>query len=176
MTTTRRKSKAAAEQDSDPAEGPQALTLTLPEDIDEDSLSDLLPDTNLTSISSEDVVALYRLLVNQAINLDATERERDEARGELERKDVELDQVLQDKESSAKDLEASVETVQEELNQVKKDRDQLGSYKRFTQSIHRRSYLSIYSRRKSISTDQASHFIHISILNVFRSRNPEAPG
>lgn len=129
MTTTRRKSKAAAEQDAEPAEPPRPLTVTLPADIDEVTLSNLLPETNLTSISSEDVVGLFRLVVTQAINFNNSERERDEARAELERKDIELDQVLQDKEGVSKELEASVEAAIEELNSVKQERNQLGYLK-----------------------------------------------
>ena len=121
MTTTRRRSKAAAEQET---EGP--LTVILPSDIDEEMLSDLLPKANLFSISSEDVVALYRLIVTQAVNLDTSERERDDARADFERKDIELDQVLQDKESSLKEMETSVEAAHEELSRVKQERDLLG--------------------------------------------------
>ncbi len=54
-----------------------------------------------------------------------SERERDEARG-LGTQDIELDQVLQDKESSLKEMEASAEDVHEELTRVKQERDQLG--------------------------------------------------
>jgi len=125
MTTTRRKSKAAADPDAEPT---RPLTVVLPADIDEDTLSSLLPETNLTSISSEDVIALFRLVVSQVLSLDNSERERDDARAELERKDIELDQVLQDKEGLSKDLEASVEAAIEELTLVKQERDQLGSY------------------------------------------------
>ena len=131
MTTTRRKSKAAADPDTEPT---RPLTVTLPADIDEDTLSSLLPETNLTSISSEDVIALFRLVVSQVLSLDNSERERDDARAELERKDIEPDQVLQDKEGLSKDLEASVEAAIEELNLVKQERDQLGSY--FNLSLH----------------------------------------
>ncbi len=67
-------------------------------------------------------------MVTQVISLDNSERERDDARAELERKDIELDQVLQDKEGLSKDLEVSVEAAIEELNLVKQERDQLGSY------------------------------------------------
>ena len=121
MTKTRRQSKAA---DADAPEG--HFNITLPEDLDEDQLSEILPDINLSSISPEDVVTLYRTLLTHAVNLDAVERERDEVRAELEKKDIELDQALQDKESLSKDLESSVETVHEELAQVKRERDQLG--------------------------------------------------
>ena len=126
MTITRRRSKAAAEQGAEGSETEHPLTVTLPSDIDEETLSDLLPEANLSSISSEDVVALYRLIVTQAVNLDTSERERDDARADLVRKDIEFDQVLQDKESSLKEMEASAEDAHGELTRIKQERDQLG--------------------------------------------------
>ncbi|KAF8903177.1 hypothetical protein CPB84DRAFT_810991 [Gymnopilus junonius] len=124
MTKTRRQSKAA---DAESAEG--HFNITLPDDLDGDQLSEILPEINLTSLSPDDVVTLYRTLLTHSINLDATERERDEVKAELEKKDIELDQALQDRESSSKDLEASVESVHEELAQVKRERDQLAQEK-----------------------------------------------
>ena len=97
--------------------------------MDEDSqISKLLPEINLTSLSSDDILSIYRLLLSQLTSLDSAQRERDEARADTERKDIELDQALQDKESLSNDLEASVESVHKELHQVKQERDQLGSY------------------------------------------------
>ncbi|KAF8158177.1 hypothetical protein B0H34DRAFT_444170 [Crassisporium funariophilum] len=148
MVETRKKSKAAAAEDSD-----SALSVTLPDDIDEGTLSDLLPDTNLTSISPKDIIALYRLLTSQLDNIDSVERERDEARAELERKEVELDQALQDKETSTKEFETSVEAVHEELNQVKHERDQL---------IEERSALQ--NRLATLSTSQHSSSSEVDAL------------
>jgi nucleoprotein TPR len=125
MTLTRRKSKAA-EQESAVAQ--HSLALTLPDDVDEEVLSNLLPETNLTSISPEDVVALYRLVVTQSLSLDVAERERDDVRADLERKDVELDQALQDKECVSKELEANAESLNEELNKFKQEHGHLGYY------------------------------------------------
>lgn len=126
---TRRKSKVTtAENDEENPDEPHPLNVTIPEDIEEDALINLLPDINVAALTSDDVVSIYRLLLSQTSTLDATEREHDETRAELERKEVELDQALQDKESSAKDLETSVESVHEELTQVKQERDQLGEH------------------------------------------------
>lgn len=125
---TRRKSKAtAAEQSSDGPELPQTLSIVLPDDVDEDTLIEILPDLNLTALSNEDVVNLYRALITQAVNLDATERERDEAKADSERKDIELDQALQDKEGFFKDMESSIEKVQEELEKSQAERSKLGT-------------------------------------------------
>jgi nucleoprotein TPR len=137
---TRRRSRvsasAVAEQEID-ADSSQAieealttnaaLTLTLPEDIDTDSLSNILPDLPLTSISPEAVILLYKTLLSQALQIDTAQRELDQAHAEAERKDVELDQALQDREGLSKDLETSFETAHAELSRTKQERDELGT-------------------------------------------------
>jgi nucleoprotein TPR len=107
MMKTRRKSKAAAaaaadsenEPGSPAAEDGQRLTVYIPSDIDLDTLSNLLPETSITSQSPEGIIELYRRLVDLASKLDATVRERDDDRADAERMEVELDQALQDKEA-----------------------------------------------------------------------------
>ncbi|KAH9480632.1 Protein MLP1-like protein [Psilocybe cubensis] len=154
MMKTRRKSKAAAaEQSSDGPEAPQTLHIVLPDDVDEDTLTDLLPDVNLTALSTEDVVNLYRALITQAVNLDATERERDEVKADLERKDVELDQALQDKESSSKDLESTVEKIQEELEKSQAERSKLAEEK-----------MELESQLTRLSTSQSSSSTEVENL------------
>lgn len=130
---TRRKSKAAAAAAADPENDPgspaaddnQRLTVFMPSDVDLDTLSNLLPETSITSQTPEGIVELYRRLIELASKLDVTVRERDEERAEVERMEVEMDQALQDKESLAKELEGSSEALQAELKQVKQQRDEL---------------------------------------------------
>lgn len=131
MTKTRRQRQAAAaaanEQDgSSPSpEESHSRTIDIPEDVDLDSLSDLLPDINLTNPSPDAIVSLYRLLLSQASDIDTIQRDLDEERADSEKKDVEFDQALSDRETFCKELEASLEAVQKELKQVKEERDQL---------------------------------------------------
>ncbi|KIM43182.1 hypothetical protein M413DRAFT_9931 [Hebeloma cylindrosporum] len=147
---TRRKSKATtAEHDEENPDGHHPLNVTIPEDIDEDALTTLLPDINLAALNFGDVVSIYRLLLSQSSALDATERERDETRAELERKEVELDQALQDKESLAKDMETSAESVHEELAQVKRECDQLAAAKTALQT-----QISTLSSSQSLSSTE----------------------
>lgn len=121
MVETRRKSRIAhaSEADSD-------AHIVIPDDIDHEELAALLPDVDLHSPSPEAIVTFYKLLLAQAADLDASQRQLDEAHGETEKKEVELDQALQDRESATKELEGSVESLQEELNLVKRERDELG--------------------------------------------------
>jgi nucleoprotein TPR len=138
MMKTRRKSKATAEE-AGTEESHHSLTISIPEDIDEDVLANILQDVNLTSLTVDDVLELYHTILAQAAKIDNTERERDEIKAELERKDVELDQALQDKETVIKDSEESTESVHHELVQVKQERDQLGTV--FSKSFTRKRSL-----------------------------------
>ena len=141
---TRRKSKAAAaaaaaaEPDNEaaesvaPVEGSTAgsfraeFSVPIPEDLDIGYLSRLLPDFSFETPSPDAVLSLYRFVVSQAVDLDAALRDLEESRAEAERKDVELDQAYQDRESSVSSLEAQVKSFQEELAKVKEERNTLG--------------------------------------------------
>ncbi|OSX59644.1 hypothetical protein POSPLADRAFT_1149535 [Postia placenta MAD-698-R-SB12] len=141
---TRRKSKAAAaaaveaataastrENSPAPAPAPLApgapISVAIPEDVDADILSNLLPDVDLSSPSSDVILSLYRLVVAQATESDATQRELEEARADIERKDVELDQALQDRDYAASELESTLDSVRKELEQVKQEKEELGT-------------------------------------------------
>ncbi|KAJ7147180.1 hypothetical protein C8R43DRAFT_544030 [Mycena crocata] len=158
MMKTRRKSKAAAaaatvESESEPAsaaaEDSQRLTVFIPSDIDLDTLSNLLPETSITSQTPDGIIELYRRLVDLASKLDAAVRERDEDRADAERMEVELDQALQDKEAMSKDLEGSSETLQAELKQVKQERDDLVS----SQAVLQAQILTLSTSHSSSSTE-----------------------
>jgi nucleoprotein TPR len=143
---TRRKSKqaaaaaaAAAEPDNEPSGSVAPLERTVtagssrvefavpvPDDLDLDYLSRLLPDFSFETPSPDAVLSLYRLVVSQAADLDGALRDLEESRAEAERKDVELDQALQDRESSVSSLEAQVKSLQEGLTKVKEERNTLG--------------------------------------------------
>ena len=128
MVQTRGKGKAKeAGADGTPELEYPSFAVPVPEDLDLDSLSNVLPDFDFHSPSPEAVVLLYQLIVTQSSTLDTTQRDLDEARAESEKKEVELDQALQDRETQTQDLETQLESLQEELKQVKKERDQLGA-------------------------------------------------
>jgi nucleoprotein TPR len=145
---TRRKSKAqaaaaaaaAAEHDFEPAgsvapsevQGSSAglskveFSVSIPDDFDLDYLSKFLPDVSFESPSPDTVLSLYRLVVSQAVDSEEALRELEELRAENERKDIELDQALQDRESSVSSLETQCKGLQEELVKVKQERDTFG--------------------------------------------------
>ncbi|KAK7048611.1 protein MLP1 [Favolaschia claudopus] len=161
MMKTRRKSKAAAaaaaaddnDAASPSAEDGQRLTIFIPSDIDLDTLSNLLPETSITTQTPDGVVELYRQLVDLAAKLDVAVRERDEDHAEVERIEVELDQAIQDKEALSKDLEGSAESLQTELKQVKQQRDELLS-----------SQASLQAQIAALSTSQSSSSTEVDTL------------
>lgn len=141
MVKTRRKSKAAAaaavaasEADHDGAstQGTEDIsmsthpfTIPIPIDIDIDALANIIPEVSFTNPTPDTIVAVYRLLLAQVAENDATQRDLEDARAALDRRDIELDQTVQDGETKSQDLESALESVQNELNAVKNDRDQI---------------------------------------------------
>lgn len=151
MVKTRRKSKAAAaaaaaaEQDQETAstQGTEDISMSaptsappssvsfsvpIPDDLDVDALSQILPDVSFVHPNPETIIAVYRILLAQVAENDATQRDLEDARAEVERKEVELDQAFQDSETKTKDLENSLENMQNQLNALKGEREQLGTH------------------------------------------------
>jgi nucleoprotein TPR len=104
------------------------LAISLPEDVDHDALTTLLPGLDPNALTVEAAVHVFRLLLAQALELDDKQRELDDARAELERKDVELEQAYQDRESATQTLENTVDALQTELTHVKTERDMLRQF------------------------------------------------
>jgi nucleoprotein TPR len=158
---TRRKSKqaaaaaaAAAEPDNEPTGsvaplgGPASssrveFSVPVPDDIDLDYLSRLLPGFSFESPSADSILSLYRFVVSQAVDFDSSLRDLEESRSEVEKKDIELDQALQDRDSSVSFFETQIKSLQEELAKVKEERNTFGEFVA--------TLLSGYSRRDTLS-------------------------
>lgn len=148
MVKTRRKSKAAAaaaaaaaEQELETAstQGTEDLSLSapassasflvpIPPDLDIDTLSHILPDVSFAKPDPETVLAVYRLLLAQVSDQDDTRRDMEELRAAVERKEIELDQAIQDGETKTKDHEDALETLQKEVSAIKEERNQFGAW------------------------------------------------
>ncbi|KIJ62559.1 hypothetical protein HYDPIDRAFT_93869 [Hydnomerulius pinastri MD-312] len=115
----------------------------------------MIPEVSFSKPDSETIVAVYRILLAQVAENDATRRDLEETRAEVERKEVELDQSFQDAESKSKDLENSLETVQNELNTVKGEREQLVASNRDLEA--RISSLSTSHSSSSTELDSLKH-------------------
>ncbi|KAI9059234.1 hypothetical protein FKP32DRAFT_1606262 [Trametes sanguinea] len=116
----------SATRENSPAPG-TSFTITIPEDIDIDTLSSLLPDVDLRHPSPDSIVSLYRELLAQASNAEAAHRELEDARAEIQRKEVEVEQAHHDREEATSALESTLESVQKELAQVKQEKDSLAA-------------------------------------------------
>ncbi|KAI6030410.1 hypothetical protein F5J12DRAFT_800153 [Pisolithus orientalis] len=103
------------------------LAIPIPVDVDVEALSNLIPEVSFTNPTPDTIVSIYRLLLAQVAETDATHRDVEELRAEVERKDIELDQAVQDGESKSKDLESSLESAQTQLNALKTERDELAN-------------------------------------------------
>ncbi|GJE88476.1 hypothetical protein PsYK624_045590 [Phanerochaete sordida] len=165
MTRTRKQSKAAAAaaavdtgtRDPSPVPPPSQsqaeLHLAIPDDIPLDVLSTLFPDAQLEAPSADTIISLYRLVVAQASDSDLLQREVEETKAELQRKDVELDQALQDRESAVRELESVSESLQNELRQAKQEKDEILASK-----------AALESQLASISTSQTSTSTEVESL------------
>ena len=138
MVGTRRKSKAAAatasalhDHDGTSTQSiddhPPPFNVPIPIDVDIDELSSLIPEVSFTNPTPETIVAVYRLLLVQVAETNATQRDLEESRADVERKEVELDQAYQDAENKSKTLESSLEDVQNQLIATRQEKEQLGA-------------------------------------------------
>lgn len=159
MTRTRKQSKAAAaaavETDTaEPSPAPLSqqtqsqaeLHLAIPDDINLDVLSTLLPDAQLDAPSADTIVTLYRLVLAQASDSDLLHRELEETKAELQRKDVELDQALQDRESAVRELETVSDSLQNELNQARQEKEEI-RMSSVSRAVDLLTYVLLYQSR-----------------------------
>ncbi len=115
-----RRSKGS-EQDNTQDE-PHSLQLNLPDDIDGDQILQLIPGISLLSPSPEDVIAVYKFLIEQTREVDSLNAQVEESNAASVRKDIELDQALQERDVQIRELESS---AQLNATQVEKLRDEL---------------------------------------------------
>jgi nucleoprotein TPR len=131
MTKTRQQRKA----EGDASQPDEHFSISVPDDVDTTTLSTLLPDTNITSPSAECIISIYRLLLGQRLELETSQQESENVQAEVQRKDIELDQALQDRETGMKETELQVEAAQSELKKVKSERDELGTSFRLSSRV-----------------------------------------
>jgi nucleoprotein TPR len=101
------------------------LAVALPPDLDAGALAELLPDVSLDALTSDSALALFELVLAQATALDERQREADDARAELARRDVELEQAYQDRDVGARELETQLAETQRTLAETKTRHDAL---------------------------------------------------
>ena len=98
------------------------FSVSIPDDFD----LEFPPDVSFETPSPDTIFSLYRLVLSQAVDSEEGLRELEELRAENERKDIELNQALQDRKSSVSSLETPFKGLQEELVKVKQECNTLG--------------------------------------------------
>jgi nucleoprotein TPR len=169
MTKTRRKAREDAahddEEGSSHAGATTSLPVPVPEDIDLDYLSELLPNIpNLSLVTADAVAVLYKLVVGQNAELDNLRRDVDTLNAEVERRDVELDQALQDKETFSQEMGESMDSVQSDLQQVKQERDKLGLAVHIHKLLPRDSCICVFSWGQQCPQSPNIFVVDVSIL------------
>jgi len=103
-----------------------SLEVEIPQDLDVDALQTLLPGLVATKPSPDAILGLYKAFLEQAVFVTELTKEKDAARAEASRYDVELDQALQDQDVQASQLRTALEEAQTELIKVQKEKNELG--------------------------------------------------
>ena len=137
----------------------QSIHISIPHNISLESLSTLVPEASLDAPTPETILHIYKLILAQAADLAGATSELEEARAQIVRKDVELDQALQDKEAAVSELEKSVETTRNELILAAQQRDEFNASQATLQS--------------QISTLNSSQSTRSSELDTLRGRIEE---
>lgn len=99
----------------------------LPSEVNVSSLTSIFPDISLEFPTPEFILRCYKLIVTQAEQLSKDAIDLESLHAEMERKDVELDQALQDRENAITELESTAENVLTELGKAKGENDTLGN-------------------------------------------------
>lgn len=94
-------------------------------DVDSVALSQLLPGLNPAAPSPDSIASLYKLVLSQASDLAATQRELDAATSLSDKREVELDQALQDRERLSQELDSKVDSFQQQLTKLQHEKEQL---------------------------------------------------
>lgn len=170
----RRKSKKALDTDAEADNAsvrstpPPSAAFTigpLLNDVDLNTLAGFFPEATLETPSPVLIVQCYKLILNLADQLNERTRDVEELQAEAERKDIELDQALQDKENAIADLEVAVEPVQKELGVVKAEKEELGEKRLVRMSeltlmlfyvVSAASRAALEAQLLSLSTSQSS--------------------
>jgi nucleoprotein TPR len=131
MKTRRKSYQDTAEGEttsSQVAEETEESTLSISPDFDVDYLAQNFPHIeDWTRPSAASISQVYTALAEILKERDVAQENAERLQAELEKKEIELDQTLQDRENETKELEASLESAKNDLNTALKERDQLGA-------------------------------------------------
>src|ERR1700761_9596848 len=119
MKTRRSKGNESIQEDV------ATLEVDLPPEMDVDQLERLLPDVQVKQPNQHNILAVYNTLLEQSGTISTLNLELEELRSESIRKEVELDQTLQDQDVRFKDLEQSLNSKVAEIDGLREQIKQL---------------------------------------------------
>lgn len=123
MKTRRSKGSEAGQDDL------QTLDIDLPQNMDIEQLEQLVPGVQLKHPNNQTIVLVYEALLDRYRSVNALNMQIEEMRSESVRKEVELDQTLQDQDVRVKDLEQALSSKASEVENLRlQNRDLCPSY------------------------------------------------
>jgi nucleoprotein TPR len=103
----------------------QSLEVDLPDDMDFARLEELLPDNPLKQPTAQSTLVVYNYLLEQSREVQALNIQLEEMRSDSMRKEVELEQTMQEHELRFKELEESLSLKSNEAGTLKDQNKQL---------------------------------------------------
>lgn len=107
------------------------LAIQLPSELDLSELSKLIPESSITAPDADAVLHLYNLLLSHSSELEQVKIDYEEAKAENLKKEVELDQAIQDREVLQRESDEAVAEKAREIERLKAERNTLGTCFRF---------------------------------------------
>jgi hypothetical protein len=103
------------------------LEVDIPRELDVSPLEELFPDIALKQPTSQTILMVYRSLLDHVQTIGSLNVRLEESRSENVRKEVELDQTLQEQDVRLKELEQSLSSRVAEVEHLKEENRQLCS-------------------------------------------------
>lgn len=122
MKTRRSRGSEAAEAGGSTME----LELELPSDIDVDQLEELLPDVSPSKLTPDAAVQLYKFILDQARAINDLGVQLEQSQSESLKKEIELDQTLQDHDMRFKELDDALSSRSAEVERLNKEYEAIG--------------------------------------------------
>ena len=120
-------SQYTGDMDEPTASTSTSFSLPLPSDFPVERLNALFPGASLAAPTPDVILSVYKFVLDQTAELNQTTRALEESRADVVRKEVELDQALQDHEGLLNEQRSQMEELSRELAQVKLEKNELGT-------------------------------------------------
>jgi TolA-binding protein len=105
----------------------QTIEVELPSDFDVDQLAEMFPNVQLRQPNSQTIAMVYKSLLEQSHSIHTLNLQIEEMRSENMRKEIELDQTLQEHDVRFKELEQNLSLKSSEVDSMKRQNEELCS-------------------------------------------------